>query len=896
MSKRQATATLANGEMVIVVYDPTSGGDPADSIIQRVREAYPDQQIVEVADGNLVMNRQMRDAIATRSATIDDLQAIAQSFDNFIPEEDADAWQQWIDYAADNPTVAIPDAITTAPAGRGEAFALGAAEGAANVFANTLPGARTGFNVGTNPIMSILSRIPYDALTDVFRRQPEVVAAQEQRGGWNTAGRVTGEVVTSAPFVAAGGSGLGLLGRAGTRVAGAPRSLRTAARILQNIGQATTTSGAGVRAVTPAAVRSGAPVAPTLRGRAALRATGGGLSGVGGGLLTDSDDLLLDSLIGGTIPFGATLVRRGAGATYDLIAGRFGDVRAAEIMRNLIAENATEIMAALREAPANARANVAEFLAERNLLTPEIAAASGIAAASSAGGDLTRIARARALDQEQRLNQLRGGSSELEAQQNINAMRQAVRTETDPQRAEALFQADIGRRQILPAEGEAARLGDAAAEEARRAARFYRAADEQSMVLGQMDDLGDTFDPQAINRQRGVIGGLESRGLGFGQRSVDLGAEARSQQEIADNLRAQGLSPLDITGVVGRLRSAARDVQFVNTPRERVLSTFADNLMNRARMMGGVIDAQGLYELRKGMNDEIATLLQGLDPTALQRRTAEIVGEIKPLIDDAIEAAGGTGWRDYLNRFSAGMERVERQTFAKELAKLGNVDPTVGGNRSRFEAIMRGEDTDFLTKSLGQGNYDINAALFGSQLPIANRLARDFGIDRDVASLTLRGLPTETRGPASAGTRARVQEMFEPGQKNWLARAFSRGTGAGTIPGGGAIGDTAAREVSQNIYEATLRSLVPALASPAAALRLMPTRSVNAMTAGAFDSLSPTAQAYVSQSLQQMMNPPAPASVLPSEGDVPPPGQVFLGFQIGPDGQQYPIYGPAGGR
>jgi hypothetical protein len=232
------------------------------------------------------------------------------------------------------------------------------------------------------------------------------------------------------------------------------------------------------------------------------------------------------------------------------------------------------------------------------------------------------------------------------------------------------------------------------------------------------------------------------------------------------------------------------------------------------------------------------------------------------------------------------MQNVERQEFSRRLAALP---------RNRLEQVMSGNDPKFVSDFFGPGNYDINAALFGSQLPVAQRLAGEIGVDRDVAALGLRGLPAETRGPSMAGARARVTEMMAPGLGP-VSRAFFNVTGrVPGLSGGGIAAEQVAREFSERMSENAMRNLVPALADPAEAVRLAGVRSANAMTAGAFDRLPPMARTYASQTLQQLMNPPAPQAVMPSEGDLPPPGQVFLGFQTGPNGEAIPIYGPAGG-
>jgi hypothetical protein len=564
-----------------------------------------------------------------------------------------------------------------------------------------------------------------------------------------------------------------------------------------------------------------------------------------------------------------------------------GETRAAEIFRNLIANNTDEIMTALREAPANARANVAEFLASRNLLNPEIAAATRIGAASSAGQPLTDVAAARAAGQDEMLGTLRGGATGTEAMQNIGNMRQAVRDETNPMLQAFMERADIGRTRIIPAENRAAELRFRATEEARRAARLYRVADDQTAVLNTMFQNPAFFTLDGPAARVGQLADDAGRRADESvQRQFNLQGEARSQQEIADNLRAQGLSPLDISGVVGNLRAQAREAAFVSPQREQLFSRYADALENRAAMHGGVIDATGLHLAKRDIGEFVANVMGQADSSAVRRGTSMLAGQTQRLIDDAFEAAAGPEWGQYNRAFSSGMQNVERQEFSRRLAALP---------RNRLEQVMSGNDPKFVSDFFGPGNYDINAALFGSQLPVAQRLAGEIGVDRDVAALGLRGLPAETRGPSMAGTRARVTEMMAPGLGP-ASRAFFNVTGrVPGLSGGGIAAEQVAREFSERMSENAMRNLVPALADPAEAVRLAGVRSANAMTAGAFDRLPPMARTYASQTLQQLMNPPAPQAVMPSEGDLPPPGQVFLGFQTGPNGEAIPIYGPAGG-
>jgi len=675
--------------------------------------------------------------------------------------------------------------------------------------------------------------------------QRQFAGAREVAPNAFTAGQITGEIAATAPVVGAAGGAIARGGQVLTRVA--PRA-KPVGRVLQQTGRAIQSGGIGVRAPTRAAVAGGAPVAATRSGRVALRAAGGAGAGVTAAALTDQD--IVDAAVtGAALPLVGTIAKRGMGWTYDLLARRLGETRAAEIMRNLIADNAAAVSDALRKAPKNTKANTAEFLAEKGLLTPELAAATRIVGASKASKPLERVAQARAAAQEETKAFIRGGETQTAAMGNIAAAKKGVRTATAPMREENLSLADLGRTAIVPAERQATRLRDAAADEVNRARRFLTAADEQGAVLGQMDDLGDVFDPAAINRQRGLIGGLEQRGGQAAARSLALGTEARAAEEVAANLRAQGLKPLDISTVVGRLRASAADAEFVNPARFRVLTEFANNLERRAARFGGVIDATGLYELRKNMGNVVADILGPTEPSALQSYTAQIIGETQPLIDDAIMAAGGRGWKSYLDTFAQGMRNVERSQFERQLTRLPE---------AQYAKVMSGQDPDYVAKFFGPGRFDINVEMMGPKLPAAQKLAGEIGATRAVAQTGLENLTPSQRMSLPTGARSRVMEAMEPGMANVLVRAASRV--AGGVPGvygGGIAAQQVEQEFANKLAENVMRRLAPALAQPSTAANLLTVQPTAETLSRASDALSPMARNVLAQYMRQMLTRPA---------------------------------------
>lgn len=705
-------------------------------------------------------------------------------------------------------------------------------------------------------------------------RQARFDPVRQQRPNAFVAGQITGEIAGTAPIIVAGG---GLAAKGGEKIARfggqmaargttGGRAVQAGGRALQMGGRSVQTGGVGVRAPSRAAVASKAPIAATRKGRMALRLGGGAAAGAAAAELTDQE-VVDAALVGSVIPVIGTIGRRGAGFTYDLLRSRLGETRAAEIMRNLISSNPTEIANALRNAPADAQSNTAEFLAAQGLLTPELAAATRIASASAEGAPLEQVARARAAGQEDLRAALRGGATGTEAMQNIGAMRKEVRDVTDPMREQALARADVGRTVMIPQE-RAAQMEDAIAAEINRSGIVRRMRGLEGRSLEQLDAVfqnPELFTTGRTVQRIGEIADQAGRRADEGiEAQLSLRDSAAARRAAVENLRAQGLQPLDISTVVGDLRRKAAEAEFVNPPRSRVLSEFANNLERRAASQGGVIDATGLYELRKSMADTVADLLGPMEPGALQRRTAELVGEAKPLIDDAIEAAGGTGWRQYLNTFAAGMQKVERQEFARALEKLPE---------ARFEKVVSGNDPDFVSKFFGPGRYDINVELFGSQLPVAQKLAQSIRASRDVATGGMDAMPASLKLSFGAGARSRVAEAFQPGLRNVFARGLSRiAAGAPGVYGGGVAADQLAREVSQQISENAMRHLVPALTSPQGATRLLGVRSASNAMADFINRLGSAQRAALGQALQQTAvgaAQPVPAAPALPEIDVP---------------------------
>jgi hypothetical protein len=106
------------------------------------------------------------------------------------------------------------------------------------------------------------------------------------------------------------------------------------------------------------------------------------------------------------------------------------------------------------------------------------------------------------------------------------------------------------------------------------------------------------------------------------------------------------------------------------------------------------------------------------DPKISAKVTRSVLEEIRPLIDDAIETAGGkdAGWRDYLKTYATNMQVIDQKAMAAEAAKLFEKSP------QEYVRLVRGNNPDAVEAIFGPGSYDIFKEM-GSKMPTLEKLA-----------------------------------------------------------------------------------------------------------------------------------------------------------------------------
>lgn len=275
--------------------------------------------------------------------------------------------------------------------------------------------------------------------------------------------------------------------------------------------------------------------------------------------------------------------------------------------------------------------------------------------------------------------------------------------------------------------------------------------------------------------------------------SLILGEGSRFAQRQAESLAAHGLTPIDSSKIISSLSNKLNDPSIgPNEINRRVLTSVGRKIAEWTERGNGVIDAKALHEIRKSaVNNEVEKLLRGADPKAIKDRAAAILSQVKPLIDDAIESAGGTAWKKALEDFSKGAHLIDRTKMGAKAMELFDKSP------DELIRLSRGDAPKVVEKIFGPGKVSLSEQMGGTEAPI-KRVAAALDRNKQLKDLA-------SAGGKSLEARIGAPEVYPTGTfkpmlsaaRGWVNRAL--GTG----------------------HEAALTRLAPIMENPQEMARLM---------------------------------------------------------------------------
>jgi hypothetical protein len=449
-------------------------------------------------------------------------------------------------------------------------------------------------------------------------------------------------------------------------------------------------------------------------------AAGGAVGGASAGLV-DPADLLMGTGVGAGLPYfmagAAKLGSAGAGKVMDALGMGLPQSRAANILREAIGEqNMPNALAALRAAGTG--------VPDETLIgmtRPAFISLVDLAAKKDPDSTINTLRLLAGEEQTNELARIAGGLNQTEARRAREAAKLSLRGQTAPMREEALTSAGLAGRYAPGLETDVSRFQGAAAgkvEDVRMLDRARQAAQEGAateatqprVLMGQrpdmtarylqMDEAGNRFMDEAA------------------EGSLNFGAAARLKQYQLDSLAAEGLQPLKTADVVKQIRALGAKPETAGNDAFETALTGVISDIQKWTGANGVIDPYALEAIRK---NSVASVIRKLYPNetveAQRQVAAGILSDIKPIIDDAIEAAGGKGWRSYLNAFQTGMAEVNQLKVASQALKLFDESP------DEYVRLVRGNRPEEIEKVFGRNNYDVVKEM-GARYPTLDKLAQ----------------------------------------------------------------------------------------------------------------------------------------------------------------------------
>ena len=456
------------------------------------------------------------------------------------------------------------------------------------------------------------------------------------------------------------------------------------------------------------------------------RAVGGGTVGVATNKLINFDESATTAAgVGAAVPVFVPPIAKGiatvGGKIIDLATGQAAKVEAGKIARKMAGDTINEIRAANGVAPLDIDAAQAAYGIQNDVWQAFLDVVKG----KDTKAVFSTLKTKQAQDQFNILANMARGATEAEAKTSRGVANETLNNLTTPMREENMLNANLGKEVMVPLQNQADLARQNAAGNVEDVRRFV-AAQDRAINPAPTNLATDINLMNLANKADETANKAAAESLTQGE--IARNAEAR----IAD-LAAKGIEPLNVNVITNRLTQLANQTGTRADPIQvKVLTNLNQHFKDVAAKAGGIMDVNDLYQIRKtGINDAIESELRsnGLDPSTQSKRIAEMLGQIRPLIDDAIEKAGGKTWRDYLSTHAAGMKQIEQMEMADKLKTLFKT------NKTAFVNMVEGGDTKAVQDIFGPGNFDIAKQMSEKIKPllkISDEVTRDAKIEEQI--------------------------------------------------------------------------------------------------------------------------------------------------------------------
>jgi hypothetical protein len=419
---------------------------------------------------------------------------------------------------------------------------------------------------------------------------------------------------------------------------------------------------------------------------------------------------------------------RGVGWLYDTLSGQIGSQKAAKILRDSLGVDVAAARALARNAPTDVTA--AQSIAD--LTSPTTQSLLEQAAKRDPRYMLT-TAEAQEAARINQLAQLAGAETQTGAKTAQKEAKNALREQLIPQLEIDMAAANTAGQLKTALEAQAERMGTVAAGKVDDVRRMTAASDRLATAGSQKGAAERglpvpgryTYEGELAERADKVAAEAAEGSLIFGEAS-------RFATAASNSLEAHGLKPLKIDKVTAYIDGILADPKLAPGSRDLIrLLNMTKNDLIKWTNAGGVIDAWAVDTIRKNLNAN-ARRIAGSDPIAQKELAAKVSQSVNPILVDAIEAAGGTGYRAYLEAYSQGLKAVGEKKLAAKALEMYQNDPKA------FVKLVEGNSPKEVEKIFGSGSYDIakemSAKAVATLKGVAGEVKRDIRVGEQAAA------------------------------------------------------------------------------------------------------------------------------------------------------------------
>jgi hypothetical protein len=416
----------------------------------------------------------------------------------------------------------------------------------------------------------------------------------------------------------------------------------------------------------------------------------------------------------GNVAFGAVteaaapkvmaMLSKGAGRVVDFVKGNRPEIKAANMLRQTLESGTRSGVEPIKNVLRNAPEGMTAAQATTNLKAPLWQSLNAsVTRQRGAVDDYANVIANQAANDIDNIARFAGGETATEVRQTVKGAKGALNLTTEPTKKAALNAASDVSETMVGLKGEAAtaregaaiktenarRMASAAEKAAARAAKGSFPVEGQPRVTGRYsywaNEAAETAEKQLTDAASG---------------SLKFGEAAQLREAALDSLKNAGLTPLEGKPLADQIRALTKDPKFAgNSERSAALARVADEI-EKWTGFNGVADAHALDAIRKNVVNSIFAN-SPLDPKAKAKAVAQTMNDIRPAIIDAIENAGGAGYRKYLQTYQDGIQAVNQKQLMGAALNMYKNKP------DEFIKLVDGDIPKSVEKIMGFGNFNV---------------------------------------------------------------------------------------------------------------------------------------------------------------------------------------------